>query len=473
MSKGQYIGVNSPIIEKQTITVNENNINGYFDVNNGDTYHFKMSGGVLTSIGGTSQTATTTLTALWDMPVSFDYKVSSESGYDIFTVTVAGTSIASISGEKSSSWSGTLKAGEQIELEYTKDHSGSDGDDKATVSNLKVTAIPVTAGTKTALTAENKGAYFKEGGISPWWDGLAFNISRDEVPGDNNTAMINLQAKRDLMVRFYCSCMMDAYSTFQVSVAGDVIIDAKDDNADDNTSGYFARYMRAGQSMVISWRGPSSRTYSSISLNDIKVTPVTKKTNGPSGQVARRVKKELIGIGAVARKVIVGKIGVSGVAREYMGGPGKLAWPPKVYNTDTGSTISNNYSEKNGKRVLECTGGFSKQGVGAGIIMQYTRAGQRILLAAGTVIQCNLSVTHTGFADGGLLIIYADGATDASYYNKTMAGEVIVLSKPGYIQIEATRHSEATTYQDGTKKGLYCITTLSDLYVNGENVFPG
>ena len=116
MSKGQYIGVNSPIIEKQTITVNENNINGYFDVNNGDTYHFKMSGGVLTSIGGTSQTATTTLTALWDMPVSFDYKVSSESGYDIFTVTVAGTSIASISGEKSSSWSGTLKAGEQIEL---------------------------------------------------------------------------------------------------------------------------------------------------------------------------------------------------------------------------------------------------------------------------------------------------------------------------------------------------------------------
>ena len=43
MSKGQYIGVNSPIIEKQTITVNENNINGYFDVNNGDTYHFKMS----------------------------------------------------------------------------------------------------------------------------------------------------------------------------------------------------------------------------------------------------------------------------------------------------------------------------------------------------------------------------------------------------------------------------------------------
>ena len=41
MSKGQYIGVNSPIIEKQTITVNENNINGYFDVNNGDTYHFK------------------------------------------------------------------------------------------------------------------------------------------------------------------------------------------------------------------------------------------------------------------------------------------------------------------------------------------------------------------------------------------------------------------------------------------------
>lgn len=469
MSKGQFIGVVSPTIVSQSISIDENNIAGYFNVINSDSYYFEMSGGVLSSKCTHRQTASTTLIALRDMPTSFSYKVSSESGYDIFTLTVAGTKVAEISGEKSGSWSGTLKAGDKIELNYTKDSSGSQGDDKATVSNLKVTAIPVTAGTKTALTAENKGTYFKESGTSHYWSGLEFNISRDEVPGDDNTAMINLQAKQDMAVFFYCNCGLDYYSTFQVSIGGITIIDVK---AGESTVGYFARDMKAGQSMVISWTGPSSRTYSSIHINDIQVMPITQKAIGPSGQVARRVKKELIGISAVARKVIVGKIGVSGVAREYMGGAGKLVWPPSVYNTDTASTISNNYSESNGKRVLECTGGFSKQGVAAGIIMQYARAGQRILLAAGTVIQCDLSVAHTGFADGGLMIVYADGTTDANYYNKTMAGEVIALSKPGYIQIEATRHSEVKTYQDGTNKGLYCITTLSALYINGENVFP-
>lgn len=473
MSKGQFIGVVSPTSVSQSISIDENNIAGYFNVINSDSYYFEMSGGVLSSKCTHRQTASTTLIALRDMPTSFSYKVSSELSCDIFTLTVAGTQVAEISGEKSGSWSGTLKAGDKIELKYSKDSSISRGDDNATVSNLKVTAIPVTAGTKTALTAENKGTYFKESGTSPYWSGLEFNISRDEVPGSDNTAMINLQAKQDMAVFFYCSCMMDAYSTLQVSIASKVIIDASDDNADDNTSGYFARDMKAGQSMVISWTGPSSRTYSSIHINDIQVMPMTQKATGPSGQVARRVKKELIGISAVARKVIVGKIGVSGVAREYMGGAGKLVWPPSVYNTDTASTISNNYSENNGKRVLECTGGFSKQGVAAGIIMQYARAGQRVLLAAGTVIQCDVSVTNTGFADGGLMIAYADGTTDTSYYNKTMAGEVITLSKPGYIQIEATRHSEVKTYQDGTSKSLYCITTLSALYINGENVFPG
>ena len=43
MSKGQYIGVNSPIIEKRTIALNENNINGYFNVVNNDAYYLQAS----------------------------------------------------------------------------------------------------------------------------------------------------------------------------------------------------------------------------------------------------------------------------------------------------------------------------------------------------------------------------------------------------------------------------------------------
>lgn len=474
MSKGQYIGVNSPIIEKQTITVNENNINGYFDVNNGDTYYFKMSGGELKSVGGTSQTATTTLTALWDMPVSFDYKVSSESGYDIFTVTVAGTSIASISGEKSGSWSGTLKAGEQIKLEYAKDHSGSQGDDTATVSNLKVTSLPVSTGAKTTLTADNAATYFENGGTGNFWykNNVQYLIQRRNYNGDGDMAdALRLQARSDMIVSFVGyfslsyteSAYVQAGKTMLATIAGGESVNKS-----------FSCTLRKGDTLVIGWKNTSqSPLYgTSVDIHDIKVMPFAYKSSGKTGQVARKIAKEYLGVSGVARSVIVGKLGVSGVAREYMGGPGKLTWPPETYNTEAGNSIQNSFSLDNGKAVLACSGRFNSRGQSAGVVMHYKRGGQQVLLPAGTVINCQVSVSHSGYADGGLLVVYTDGTTDTSGYNAT-TNVSITMAKPGYVQVEATKHSETDgNIWDGTESGLYCTTTLTSMYIDGAQVWP-
>lgn len=471
MSKGQYIGVNSPIIEKQTITVNENNINGYFDVNNGDTYYFKMSGGVLTSIGGTSQTATTTLTALWDMPVSFDYKVSSESGYDIFTVTVAGTSIASISGEKSSSWSGTLKAGEQIELKYEKDRSGSQGDDAATVSNLKVTSLPVSAGAKTALTADNVETYFENGGTGTYWDknNVVYVIQRSNYLGAGGDAL-RLQAKRDMVVSFQ-GYFNPAYNGRAYVQYGNKTIETFQD--DTTVTGEFAYVLKKGESLVVGCTLTVSYLRGTfVQVDNIKVIPISYQSSGKTGQVARKITKEYLGVSGVSRSVIVGKLGVSGVAREYIGGPGKLMWPPETYNTETGNSIQNSYSLDNGKAVLTCAGGFKTVPQSAGVVMQYKRGGQRLLLPAGTMVNCQVDVGHSGWADGGLLIIYADGTTDTSGYNAS-TNVSITMTKPGYVQIEATRHSEdSSTGWDGRDSKYQCTTTLTSLYIDGIQVWP-
>lgn len=143
-----YIGVvtDIPIYEESVGTVNitSSNLEDYFNVTN-ESYYFAGSDSIFTSnnVGIHGSSAKSTWIAKYNISnISFDYSVSSESGWDKLTIIVGGNTIASgISGTNSSSWSGSLSAGDTISLTYYKDSSASIGNDCGTLSNMSITAI--------------------------------------------------------------------------------------------------------------------------------------------------------------------------------------------------------------------------------------------------------------------------------------------------------------------------------------------
>lgn len=75
------------------------------------------------------------------MLISFDWKVSSESGYDKLTIKKNNETIVNgVSGEKSGSYNYLLTSDATITFTatYTKDSGGNNGDDKAQISNFRV-----------------------------------------------------------------------------------------------------------------------------------------------------------------------------------------------------------------------------------------------------------------------------------------------------------------------------------------------
>lgn len=125
-----------------TVSITASNISSYFTVAN-SSYYFAGSGSTFTSNnkGVGSSTAQTTLTAKYNCTVSFTYSYSSESGYDKFYLTFAGTTVANAKSgaTTSATYSGTLTAGQTIIFKYTKDGSVNSNNDCCTFSNMTVT----------------------------------------------------------------------------------------------------------------------------------------------------------------------------------------------------------------------------------------------------------------------------------------------------------------------------------------------
>ncbi len=73
--------------------------------------------------------------------LSFNWSVSSESGYDWLVVTLDGSELLKKSGEQSGTYDHTFTAGgsHTLVVKYTKDGSASRGNDKATISNITLT----------------------------------------------------------------------------------------------------------------------------------------------------------------------------------------------------------------------------------------------------------------------------------------------------------------------------------------------
>ena len=107
--------------------------------------HWSYHEGLFVSSGADSSTSELTLTLAVDTVVSFDWIISSESGWDkgsiFYEVSGARTYIANdVSGENNGSFSSTLTAGTVITFRYTKDSSTRAGLDCLKVSNATFVA---------------------------------------------------------------------------------------------------------------------------------------------------------------------------------------------------------------------------------------------------------------------------------------------------------------------------------------------
>ena len=88
---------------------------------------------------GSTSSNTYTFTAKETTTLSFDWSVSSESGFDKLFVILDGTTILEKSGFGNGTYSNEISYGEHIlTVKYTKDASNSDGYDQASVSNIVV-----------------------------------------------------------------------------------------------------------------------------------------------------------------------------------------------------------------------------------------------------------------------------------------------------------------------------------------------
>ena len=111
------------------------------------SYKFVDKDGALVSNnkGYGSTTASMTVTMLGSYTVSYDYTVSTESGWDKFTAkhTVSGTTTTAldgISGSKTGTQAVDTAAGDALTFSYTKDGSGNSGNDTVT---LVFTVTPI------------------------------------------------------------------------------------------------------------------------------------------------------------------------------------------------------------------------------------------------------------------------------------------------------------------------------------------
>lgn len=184
MAETAYIGVETevPVYETNTINITADNISDYFTVTNGSYYFVGSDDTFTTNNGGVRHSmASTTLTALSDMDISFSYSYSSESGYDKFTLVVGGTTVANaVSGSTTTkTYVGAITVGQKILFEYAKDGSGDKNDDKCTFSNMVITTEVQTGTEIKSLAKKVKSCYI--GGSN----GIARKITKGYI-GDRN-----------------------------------------------------------------------------------------------------------------------------------------------------------------------------------------------------------------------------------------------------------------------------------------------
>lgn len=286
----------------------------------------------------------------------------------------------------------------------------------------------------------------------------------------NSTATTTLTAAENMTLSFSYIVSSEArYDKFTIIIAGSVVGTFSGTDVTEKT---WSGSLNAGDTIVFSYSKDSSANGGDdcASFYNMWATP----TNGnQTMQAARKVKRWLFGVGGVARDVYRGHVGVGGVARTFLQADYHLQWPPYQYiNAEThGLTVT--YNDNGSRLYLYVGGAITGNNKSAGLVVNYMRGEANVMLKAGTVIVASVEVSHGGWADGGLVIVYADGTRDNSYYNGTFTKTEITLTKPGRIFFEATRHTEdGSSNWNGNESSLRCETQVSYLSIDGTVIYP-
>lgn len=123
--------------------INGDMIGNCFQIKNSRSHWFERTwngGFKANNFGVGSSTAKTTLTAICDLKMQFDYSYNTESSYDKFTISVNGKDVvSSVSGKSSGTYKTTITDGDVIVFEYTKDGSSQPDGEHVTISNFQIT----------------------------------------------------------------------------------------------------------------------------------------------------------------------------------------------------------------------------------------------------------------------------------------------------------------------------------------------
>ena len=128
-------------VQTVTITVTSSNFNELGFISNDSAYpfYFTTNGAIASSNKNDRTTSVLCITAEYDMTISFNYRTSSEQNYDFFTIRLNGQEMLQSSGVNSSTpYTITLKAGDVLSLEYSKDYSGAKGDDCVYITEMTI-----------------------------------------------------------------------------------------------------------------------------------------------------------------------------------------------------------------------------------------------------------------------------------------------------------------------------------------------
>lgn len=202
------------------------------------------------------------------------------------------------------------------------------------------TAFPVyKEETKTiAITAANVAQYFTVTNGSYYFAGSGNVFTSNNGGVNSSEATTTLTAKVDISsLSFrYSYSSEQKYDKFTLTVGGTTVESAV---SGATTTKSYSGSLKAGRSIVLTYAKDSSQSNNDdkCTISNISITIKVKTQTGTETKVvARKVKRQHMGVNGVARKVKRGLVGVNGVARQFFAAV--PTW--KKYKTNVAYTLA-------------------------------------------------------------------------------------------------------------------------------------
>ena len=175
MAKGIYIGVTSEVPKYETTTststtnITSDTLSTYFSISGSSGYY--PYGSIFELVGYEDETTYCYYVCKKEGSYTFNWTVSSEESYDVFSVTLNNSTIVNqVSGETSGSFTKNLVVGDKLNFLFSKDGSVDEGDDTCTwtISAKITTTTQTQVGTeiKNNIAKKVKKMYIGIGGVA-------------------------------------------------------------------------------------------------------------------------------------------------------------------------------------------------------------------------------------------------------------------------------------------------------------------